>query len=274
MASVIPLNGEVTSWTNNTGLISGAVKPSQIVWNIAADEGDVTAFESNTLAAEYISGLRNGTGTITSFLSPATYGLQGLVTSASSANYTTNSKSWNMTIAIDESDTTAFGATGVADRLFAPGMYRWNGQFVCNTDDTTAITLPGQAKETLTLKYLDAGGAGDDVDFALSGSAFVLNLGSTSTPNAVAETTFAYRGSGQLSSAGGDGVRTPIFPVGASSVAAAISGFQAGALTTVLTSGTTIAANAFPTSIQITVDPNSPIQVVTNFRASGAFTIS
>jgi hypothetical protein len=114
MASVIPLNGEVTSWTNNTGLISGAVKPSQIVWNIAADEGDVTAFESNTMAAEYISGLRNGTGTITSFLSPATYGLQGLVTSASSANYTTNSKSWNMTIAIDESDTTAFGATGVS----------------------------------------------------------------------------------------------------------------------------------------------------------------
>ena len=274
MATTIPLAGEVTSWTNNSGLVSGAVKPSQIAWAITADEGDVTAFESPTVAAEYISGLKAATGTITTYLTPATYGTEGLVTAASSANYTANSKSWNMTISIDEQDSTAFGATGVEFRSFIPGLYRWNGQFVCNTDDSTALTLPGQPKETLTFKYIDAGGQGDDVDFALSGSAFVQNLGTNSTPTAIAESTFAFRGSGQLSSAGDDGSRTPLFPVGAAGVAQAISGFSAGELITVLTDGTTLTADAFPTSIAITVDPNSPIQVVTNFRASGAITIS
>lgn len=270
MASVIPLNGEVTSWTNNSGLISGAVKPSQIVWNIVSDEGDVTAFESPTVAAEYISGLKAATGTITTYLTPATYGIEGLVTSASSANYTTNSKSWNMTISIDEGDTTAFGASGITYRSFVPGLYRWNGQFVCNTDDTTALTLPGQTKETLTLKYRE----GSTADFALSGSAFVQNLGTTSTPTAVAETTFAYRGSGQLSSAGQESGKTALFPVDTGGAALAIGSFSSGTLTTILTSGTTLAATAFPTSIQITVDPNSPIQVVTNFRASNTITVS
>jgi hypothetical protein len=272
MAAVFGLAGEVTSWTNNTGLISGAVKPSQVAWNIAADEGDVTAFESPTAFAEYISGLRNATGTITSYLSPATYGTGGLVSSAS--NYVTGAKSWNMTISIDEADSTAFAA-GLAYRSFIPGIYRWNGQYVCNTDDTTPITLPGLAKETLTFQYIESDGSGDNEDYRLSGSAFVQAVSSTSTPTALAETTFSYRGSGALSSAGGDGSsRTPLFPVGASSVAAAISGFSAGTLTTELTGGTAIAADAFPTSIAITVDPSSPIQIVTNFRASGIVTIS
>ncbi|MCJ8334303.1 MAG: hypothetical protein MJH10_08700, partial [Epibacterium sp.] len=134
---------------------------------------------------------------------------------------------------------------------------------------------PGLAAETLALQYVKSDGGGDNVDYALSGSAFVTAVGSTSTPTAIAETTFAFRGSGVLSSAGGDSSgRTPLFPVGLSSAAQAISAFQAGTLTTVLTGGTSIAANAFPTSIAITVDPNSPIQVVTNFRASGSITVS
>lgn len=262
MAATIPVSGEVTSWTNNSGLVSGGVKASQIVWNLGADEGDVTAFESPTVAAEYISGLRNATGTITTFLTPATYGTEGLVTA--STNYTTGAKSWNMTIGIDEADSTAFDASGLTYRSFIPGIYRWNGQYVANTDDTTAITQPGLSAETLTLKYRE----GSVTDFSLAGSAFVTAVGSTSTPTSIAETTFAFRGSGQLTAAGEDASNTPLFAAGA------LSAFQSGTLTTVLTGGTSIAADAFPTSIAITVDPNSPIQVVTNFRASGSITVS
>jgi len=262
MAVTVPIDGEVTSWTNNSGLVSGGVKPSQIVWNIGADDGDMTAFESDTIAGEHVAGLRNATGTITTFLTPATYGTEGLV--SASSNYVTNAKSWNMTIAIAEHEATVFSGSGVSYRDYIPGIYRWSGQYVCNTDDSTAITLPGLAKESLTFKYRE----GSVTDFSLAGSAFVTQVGSTSTPTAIAESTFAYRGSGQITAAGEDSANTPLFAAGA------IAAFSSGTLTTVLTSGTSIAATAFPTSIAISVSPDSPIQVVTNFRASGEITVS
>lgn len=262
MAATFGVTGEVTSWTGNSGLVSGGVKPSQIAWNISADEADVTAFESDTIAAEYIAGLRNATGTITTYLTPATHGTEGLVTSSS--NYVTGAKAWNMTIAILEGEATAFSGSGVTERVYIPGPYSFSGQYTCLTDSSTAITLPALAKETLTFKYRE----GSVTDMSLAGSAFVSQVSSTSSPTAVAETTFAYRGSGQLTAAGEDASNTPLFAAGA------IGAFSAGTLTTVLTDGTAIAATAFPTSIAITVDPNSPIQVVTGFRASGAITIS
>lgn len=264
MAAVNGAKAIVSSWAGaNSGLVSGGVAPSLASITINALQGDSTVYKSGGVVAMLNTpGIVDGTGTITTLLNPSIFGHEGLVTASN--NYDTGAKAWNIAIAIGEGLTTQFinAVDGVQFQSYIPMPYSWSGSYTCNLDDTDPLTLPGLNNENVQFKYR----SDSPNDHVLSGLISVQNFSASAPINGVAEVTYNFTGSDQIGATGGTN-SIPIF-------GATVGAFSATSLDLTLTDGTNVVANAFPTAINITCDPQSLITVETSFRYTGTVTIS
>ena len=113
-------------------------------------------------------------------------GYGGNVTFAT--GYVTNVKSWSMDYTGETLDTTDFSSTGA--RSFIAGLTQWNGQYVCNLDDTTTLIAPGAAAAAGTFLA--------DSNRKFSGSIIVTGLSFGAAADGLPEVTVSYQGTGAL----------------------------------------------------------------------------
>jgi hypothetical protein len=261
-AAISGIKGLCTSWSGNSGLISGGVSPRLASINLGSLQHDSTIYKSGgIIAALNYPGLKDGTGSIETILSPVSDGRQGLVTASN--NYDTGAKRWEITINISEYLTTEFDASGLTFQSYIPGHYSWSGSYVCNLHDNAASTLPALDNEDVVFKIRND----DTNNHALNGLITVESISASAPIGGLVEATFNFVGSDQITSAGSTDI-TPIFPAGL------VGAFSAGEMVLQLNDGNELTVNAFPTSITISCDPQNLITVNTNFRMSGAYTIT
>lgn len=255
MAAITGITGAVTSWTNNTQLISTGSKPMQFSLDVDCDEHDVTAFDT-TGAQAYIKGLRSWGGSFTAQLATPAIGALGLVTF--SAGYVVNLNAFSVNIACAEHEVTAFAAT---EKAYIPGMFNWSGTFGGFLDGTTAATLPGNSNEpaTGTFLYQELGAT----DNTLAGSIFTTRLGIGVSPTAPNSVNYSFRGSGALTQSS---TSVGIIPDGALAVP------TVGELVLTASTGRTFTGNAFWTGIAIAVSVGAPTVLTGTFRGTGALT--
>jgi len=262
MATVTGIKGLITSWANNTGLISGGVSPRLASINFGSLQHDSTVYKSGGItAALNYPGIKDGTGTIETILSPVSDGRDGLVTAPN--NYDTGAKRWEISIAISEHLSTEFHPDGLSFQSYIPGHYSWSGSYVCNLKSDAQTSLPALANEDVAFKIRDD----SSNNHALNGLITVESIAASAPIDGLVEATYNFVGSDQLTSAGSAGI-TPIFspgPVGA---------FSAGAMVLQLNDGNELTVDAFPTGVTISCDPQNLITVNTNFRMTGEYSIA
>jgi len=258
MAYTFGVNGRVTSWTGYTGLVSGtSVVQNTLALNFAAPERDVTGTTSlaSVVSSSYIPSLRNATATLTSWLSPAILGNEGLITIATADRiYAPKVESYVLNINIREDRSTGFDAGGVAFEEYIPGPYNWDASFSTLFDDAVELILPG-LQSTCTFQVRD-----DTAAHTYQGTAIATAKTPTIDPNAKSTVPVTLRGTGALTVAG---TANTLFATGA------LGAFSAGAIEFQLNGGTELEAVAFPTQVSISVDPSEPVQITTQIRFTG-----
>jgi hypothetical protein len=259
MAAVTGINGAVTSWANNTHLISTGSKPFSFNLTMEGDNLDSTSFSSAGVG-EAIKGLTGWYVEMEGWTVLPCEGSAGLVTFT--AGYTTLLDSWELEVQGTEYASTAFGDTV---RKHVPGGFKWGGSFAGKMDDTTAAAAISNASEpaTGTFKYQERGAT----DNALSGSIFTYGAQFGVTPNALNSASYQFQGSGALTQsnpATGEG----IIPDGALAVA------TPGSLVLTASSGRTFTGSAFWTRIAVSCRVGELVRVRLRARGSDSLSIA
>jgi len=263
MAYGFGTQGRVTSWDGYTGLVGvDSVTQNTLAFNTNAPEQDVTGTTAGgpVVSSSYIAGLRNATATLTSWLSPAILGNEGLVTITTAGQiYAACIQEYNLTINIPEARSTCFDVAGVTDEEYLPGPYNWNASFLSKFDDAVALILAG-GQSVCTFQIRE-----DTAEHTFAGTAIATAKTPTIDPNSLSTVPVTLRGTGGLTVAGTDDT---LFPAGA------LGAFTIGEMDFQLNDGTNLVADAFPTSISIAVNPSQPIQITTAVRFTGGFDIN
>lgn len=263
MAYGFGTQGRVTSWTGYTGLVGGtSVTQNTLAFNTNAPEQDVTGTTSGSpvVSSSFIAGLRNSTATLTSWLSPAILGNEGLVTITTAGQiYGPCIQEYTLDINIPEARSTCFDAAGVTDEQYLPGPYNWSASFLSKFDDAVALILAG-GQSSCTFKIRE-----DTADHTFVGTAIATAKTPTIDPNSLSTVPVTLRGTGGLTVAG---TANTLFPTGA------LAAFTIGEMDFQLNDGTNIVADAFPTSVSISVNPSQPIQITTGIRFTGPLDIN
>lgn len=265
MAAVYGITGEVTSWTNNSRLISSGSQPSAFTANIVGDAVDSTAFDA-TNSNEFVPGLKSISGTITTLYDAPIIGAAGGVGWATVAYYVTNIQSWLLRMSRATTDTTEFNTGAVPDwRSFTPGLINWSGEYSGFLDGTTAVTAPadydgGLGTVTLTIA--------SGVTFA--GSAHLTNLDSTVSPAATNNVRHGFQGSGNLTAAGDKFFDAAVVSIitDPSSDTLTLKAFEAGV------TDRTFSGAAFWESVEIRCAVDQIPVATINWRGTGAWTIT
>lgn len=267
MAKIFGVQGRVTAWTGYTGLFQ-SVKQNTIAFNTNAPELDTTGALHSAggpiVSSDFIAGLRNSTMTMTSWLNPAIKGNEGGLTIATAGQIYGNGSSvqtYDLTINIPEGRTTEFdpATAGITDEEYIPGPYNWQANFTGFYDDAVALVLAG-GQSVCTFKIRE-----DTADHTIAGTAIATALSPTIDPNSISTMPITLRGTGGLTVVGTANTLLPPGVLGA---------FTVGAIEFQLNNGTLIETEAFPTSINISVDPSQAIQVTTNIRLTGGLDIN
>lgn len=267
MAKIFGVQGRVTSWTGYTGLFQD-VKQNTIAFTTNAPELDTTGALHNASnpirSSDFIAGLRNATMTMTSWLNPAIKGNEGGLTITTAGQIYGDGSGvqlYDLTINIPEGRTTEFdpAGTGITDEEYIPGPYNWQANFTGHFDDAVALVLAG-GQSVCTFKIRE-----DTADHTIAGTAIATALSPTIDPNSLSLMPVTLRGTGNLTAAG---TANTLLPPGV------LSAFTVGAIEFQLNNGTIIESEAFPTSINISVDPSQPIQITTNIRLTGDLDIN
>jgi hypothetical protein len=267
MARIFGVQGRVTSWTGYDGLVQ-SVKQNTISFSTNAPELDTTGALYNAsgdiVSSEFIAGLRNATMTMTSWLNPAIKGNEGGLTITTAGQIYGDGagvQTYNLSINIPEGRSTAFdpSGTGITEESYIPGPYNWQASFTGYYDDAVALVLAG-GQSVCTFKIRE-----DTADHTIAGTAIATALTPTIDPNSISTMPITLRGTGGLTVAG---TANTLLPSGA------LGAFTVGAIEFQLNDGTLIESSAFPTSINIAVDPSQAIQVTTNIRLTGGLSIN
>lgn len=261
MGVITGITGSV-AWAGsgeNAQLATTGAEGQEFRLNLNGVEFDSTNF-STTGASTHVKGLSSWDGEFTGIIKAINHGALGLVTY--SAGYVVNMKRWTMNIERDTFDSTVFGATEMA---FAPGCWKFGGDFSGFLDDTTVATMPVNSNEpaTGTFKYEEKG----VTDNTLSGSIFTTRAGIQANPRALNEISYTYRGSGaitQSTPSAGAG----ILPAGA------VAGDAASQLTLTSSTSRTFVGSAFWKSISIDCSVADLVKVRVGFQGTGALVIS
>lgn len=268
MAQIIADNGLVSSWagTGNSALISGGSAPYEFTLTGTKPEADVTPFVSGgTAFRQFALGLGEWSAAMSTRLSPVKYGSGGLVTA--SAAYTTNVRSWRMSIAATPAEkSTVMNATPPTWQTYVPNLVQWSGTYEAFVDDTTALVFPTSTAESITFKLVENASA----DHTLSGSCLIQQLSAPIRIGSISVATYSFRGTGTLTAAGtsGSGVGAPLFAAGALTKPAV------GSLVLQAASGRTYTGDAFWESIDIDCVVDEVINVTINAKGTGALTIA
>jgi hypothetical protein len=258
MAYTFGVGGRVTTWDGYPGLVGGSsVTQNTLALNFAAPELDVTGTTSSSavVSSAFIAGLRNTTATLTSWLSPAIKGNEGLLTVTTSDRiYAPCVQSYVLNINIPEGRATCFDALGVGSEEYIPGPYNWDASFETLFDDAIELILPGLSS-ICTFQVRD-----DTAAHTFAGTAIATAKTPTIDPNATSTVPVSLRGTGALTVAG---TANTLFTPGA------LGAFTVGEMDFLLNSGTQIVADAFPTQISISVNPSEPVQITTQVRFTG-----
>jgi len=120
-----------------------------------------------------------------------------------SAGYVTKTRSWTLSVEADELDVTSWddyaGASDLSEwDVYIGGRKRWSGTFTALQDsgsgeDVMPLTLPlGDENAAATATFSVDGTA------QWSGDIIITGIESTQTIDGVAEVSYTFRGSGQL----------------------------------------------------------------------------
>lgn len=257
MAATTGLTGAVTSWAGTFNAATLALlKPASFSLDSTAAELDTTGYNAGAATVRSkIKGLKGWSGQFSGYLATPTNGIAG---SVSGAAYTTNVRSWDMSLRAAAVETTAWPITANW-RTFTPGLVEWGGSFEALVDGTTAITLAGDSTEPLAATFTLASGQ------TLAGSIFASQAGVVSRVGELQVVRYTYVGTGEVTSVG----TTNIIPA-ATSIATPV----AGSLVLTAATSRTYTGSAFWTEISVGVDPNSVNQCSVSFQGSGALTVA
>ena len=258
MAFTFGVGGRVDTWTGYAGLVGGTtVTQNTLAFNTNSPQQDVTGTtgSGSVVSSSFIAGLRNSTATLTSWLSPARLGNEGLLTVTTADRiYAPCVQAYTLNINIPEARSTCFDAGGVTNEEYIPGPYNWDASFETKFDDAIALILSGLSS-VCTFQIRD-----DVADHTFSGTAIATAKTPTIDPNSLSTVPVTLQGTGALTVAG---TANTLFPTGA------LGAFTIGEMDFELNAGTRIVADAFPTSISISVNPSEPVQITTQVRFTG-----
>lgn len=264
MASIIADTGLVSSWANNTNLISGANAPMSFDLSVEAPALKDTGFVSGGVGAhEFLANIYGWSATIRGRLNPAKLGNTGSVTF--SGGYTVRVKNYSIDLNWGAEEDTGMSGSTVAAREFIPGILEWGGEYTCRVDDTTALVLPGASAASLTLKIAEDGAN----DVTLSGNAFAERLSTNIEVGRIVEAVYAFKGSGDLTSADGSTAYTPFLWADGVIVRP-----TTGSLVLRAATGRTYTGNAFSERVRITVPVDGIIEIEVTARGSGALAVA
>lgn len=264
MAKHISDTGAVTSWANNTPLISGGSAPTEFNLSLEADTHDVTAFTASIKSTGKIAGLRKATATIRTRMSPAKIGATGLVTH--SAGYATSSRAWKIDMSWPVHDVTEFSGSGVNSYAYMPGLISWSGSYDAFVLTDAAVPQAGGASASATFKIIE----NSSNDQTLAGNVIISKIDPKNKVGDVCMATVSFVGDGDLAAAGtsGSGIGAPFI----TAISAVVS--ATGSLVLTSSTGKTYTGDAFPSRIAYDVAVNGVITVEATAQFTGDITIA
>lgn len=278
---------KITSWGSSGDdvyqLINTAIRPIEMTLNHESDVQEITPLDAAATAKSYMGGLYSGTFDFTG-LWPQTspvLGNTGLLTLGSSY-YAYQVESWFLNLNWGEEDITAFpaesaGTSGPSRRFMPGGLLAWDGGYTARTSSAAAISLPTTANGlgvTAAFKLKETG----TNDASFTGNIVVK---SASQPVAMGggqiKVTYAFNGTGDLTSVAGDTGGPAILPAG---VLAEPDWDNDGdgvpdvALVAQTYTGRTLSAKAFLRQIRIECNVGQPVKVTGTGRFSDGVTLA
>lgn len=187
----------ITSGTDVYQLCTQALKQTQFRVSQTADEFDITELSGSGGGAEFVAGLAHGMMDFEGHYpkSSPVMGNSGLVTY--SDGYVQRVSEWKIDVDFGEIPITWMTGSAVLAKKFMPmGVYSWNGSYVAQQVDSTAISGPsaaGYAGGSATFKITE-----DSTDPALSGSIIVTGVSQTIRKADLIGAEYTFRGSGAI----------------------------------------------------------------------------
>lgn len=273
-APTIGAQGIITSWTGTAnGNFLTQLGEHSATLTMDGGTTDRTAYAASLASRAHGAGLRSWGGTITGRLltssTPQT-GYAGSLAFSGSDMYNDHIRSWNMNIVAGEHDATTYNASATAAgwKSFRPGLVSASGSYEALVDATNPLEHMFSAATSLpTGTFTLTSGNTLAASVIPTQSSLAIPVGDLNSVN------YSYQTSGAITAAGtGNLWAAGTIPLpewdesGTDGVADTTLTFQAAA-------SRTYAGAAFWTSVSITHNPASYIEVVITFRGSGALTI-
>ncbi len=262
MTATQGLLGDVVSWggTFNTAVLA-LIKPAGFTANLTAASLDVTGYAAGAaVVRSKIKGLKGISGNIEGFLATPNNGIAG---SVSGPTYTSNVRSWNMSIKAAALETTAWPVTATNWRTFLPGLVEWSGSYEALVDSSTAITEAGEAAEPLSATFTIASGQ------TLAGTIFNTSAAVVSRVGELNVVRYSYEGTGHIVSVG-----TSNLVPAASTLALPVAGTLILKMAEEGATDKALSFSAFWTELSIDVSPQNAVTIGWGFQGSGAVSIT
>lgn len=252
MAAIVGYGGIVTSWANNTQLISTGASPASYVLTQTADSFDRTVMAASLLATSALKGFRSWSVAIEAVRPTPITGHQASI--SFSPGYVTNATAFDINFAAASFDASVMGSTDTGNRwkTFLPGLITWSGSYTALVDDTAVITDAANSSEPATMTLTVSTG------LSFAGSVFTTGGPVTINPQGLATVQYNFVGSGNVTVTGA----TLPFAAASSIAIPAV-----GELVLTAASGQTYTGDAFWQSVRM----SCPVagQITTSITAQG-----